>query len=370
MLLLHIGRGKAGSSTVQSTIDRNRDALRAHAVAVPSRSAQFRGHAVDVYRAMQQADGDETGLHDLRALLDDPGNQHVFVSSEFLFTAPRREIERLKQALGPHDVRIVAYLRDYPDWLRSLYVQETKRGRRVADFDDFYEAAAKRAPCRIFLGRWAEAFGWERLRVRHLAGLEEVGLVGDLEALLGCPLAAGRHQNASPHWIETEFLRALRARAAARGEPAPARAALAGVLTVLREVIDLHEPPEADYLTLTQYRRLEDAYLADAAWLAQRTDAPLPPATPDRTHERPFLPELAAAPPAVRNTAAKRLRRSLRLKEQPELRLLVLATIEEHWPGGAGSADAAILTNMDGDGLEAAARQDGPGTAQARGAAG
>jgi hypothetical protein len=363
MLLLHIGRGKAGSTTIQSTIDLNRDGLRAHAVAVPSRSAEFRGHAVDVYRAMQQAEGDETGLHDLRTLLDDPGNRHVFVSSEFLFTATRPEIERLKQALGPHDVRIVAYLRDYPDWLRSLYVQGAKRGRRVTDFDDFYEAAAKRAPCRAFLGRWADAFGWERLRVRHLGGLGEVGLVGDLEAVLGCPLAAGPDQNTSPHWIETEFLRALNARAAARGEPAPARAALAGVLTVLREVIDLHQPPEADYLTLVQYRRLEDAYLADAAWLAQRTDAPLPPATPDRTHERPFLPELAAAPPAVRDTAAKRLRRSLRLKEQPELRLLVLATIEEHWPGGAGSADAAILTDPDGEELDAVAPEAGLGDA-------
>jgi hypothetical protein len=349
MLLLHIGRGKAGSTTIQSTIDQNREVLQAHAVAVPSRSAEFRGHAVDVYRAMQQAEGDETGLHDLRALLDDPANRHVFVRSEFLFTAARTEIERLKQAIGPHEVRILAYLRDYPDWLRSLYTQGVKRGRRVTDFDDFYEAAAKRAPCRAWLARWGNAFGWEPMRVRHLAGLGDAGLIGDLEAVLGCPLAPGPDQNTSPHWIETEFLRALNARAAVRGEEAPSRAVLVAVLTVLREAIALHESPEAEYLTLAQHRQLEEAYLADAAWLAQRTDAPLPPAVADRTHERPFLPALSAAPQDVRETAARRLHRSLRLKEQPELRMLVMATVEERWPAiaGAGRYDPAALVLPD-----------------------
>ncbi|MFM9861215.1 hypothetical protein RUR49_22385 [Pseudoxanthobacter sp. M-2] len=341
MLLLHIGRGKAGSSTIQNTIDLNHEALLAQGIAVPSRASEHRGHAVDVSFGMQQAEGHEDALPGLRALLDDAANRHVFVSSEYLFTATRPEIDRLRQAIGPHDVRIVAYLRAYPDWLRSLYAQGIKRGRRASDFDAFFETAAKRAPSRAPLSRWAEAFGWERLRVRHLAGLDGGGLVADLESVLGCPLAAGPDQNASPHWIETEFLRAVHGHAASTGDTAPPRAALAAVLTVLREAIDLHAPDDAMYLTLSQHRALEDAYLADAAWLAQRTDAPLPPPLPDRTRERPFLPELAATPQDVRETIARRLRRSLRLKEQPEVRALVLATIAEHWPQARDVGDDA-----------------------------
>lgn len=332
MLLLHIGRGKAGSSTIQNTIDRNRDGLRAAGVVVPTASAEFRGHAVDVYNGMQGAEGHAGALPALRALLDDPAHRHVFVSSEFLFTATRPEIERLKQAVGPHDVRIVVYLRAYPDWLRSLYAQGVKRGRRTTDFDAFYEAAAKRAPSRALLTRWADAFGWERLRIRHLGGLEDGGLVADLAAVVGCPLVAGPDQNASPHWLETEFTRALYGHAAARGAAAPPRGSLAAVLTVVREAIDQHAPPDAEYLTLAQHRALDDAYLADAAWLAQRADAPLPPAVADRTRERPFLPGLGAAPAEVRETVAKRLRRSLRLKEQPAVRDLALAVAAEHWP--------------------------------------
>lgn len=341
MLLLHIGRGKAGSSTIQNTIDLNREALRAEGIAVPARASEHRGHAVDVSFGMREVEGHEDALPGLRALLDDPANRHVFVSSEYLFTATRPEIERLRQAIGPHEVRVVAYLRAYPDWLRSLYAQGVKRGRRASDFDAFFEAAGKRAPCRALLSRWADAFGWERLRVRHLGALDGGGLVADLEAVLGCPLATGPDQNASPHWIETEFLRAFHGRVAATGETAPPRVALAAVLTVLREAIDLHAPADAEYLTLAQHRSLEDAYLADAAWLAQRTDAPLPPPLPERTRERPFLPELAAAPQDVRETITRRLRRSLRLKEQPDVRALVLATIADHWPQASDVDDEA-----------------------------
>ncbi len=339
MLLLHIGRGKAGSSTIQATIDRNRAALAAAGVAVPSASAEHRGHAVDVYDGMQGTAGHEGTLPALRALLDDPAHRHVFVSSEFLFTATRPEITRLKDALGPHEVRIVVYLRAYPDWLRSLYAQGVKRGRRTSDFDAFYETAAKRAASRALLSRWADAFGWERLRVRHLGGLEGEGLVADLSAVVGCPLLAGPDQNTSPHWLETEFTRALYAHAAETGAAAPARGQLAAVLTVVREAIEQHAPADAEYLTLAQHRALEDAYLADAAWLAQRTDAPLPPAMPDRTRERPFLPDLSAAPEDVRETIGKRLRRSLRLKEQPDIRDLSLATIAAHWPQAQPAGD-------------------------------
>lgn len=355
MLLLHIGRGKAGSSTIQNTIDINRDALQASGIAVSTRSSDFRGHAVDVYFGMQEAEEHRDALPTLRRMLDDTAHRHVFISSEFLFTATRPEIDRLKQAIGPHDLRIVVYLRDYPVWLRSLYGQGIKRGRRSVDFDAFYETTAKRASCRVSLGRWANAFGWERMRVRHLAGLEaegstgeaadaatdttaRSGLVDDLQTVIGCPLAAGRDQNTSPHWIETEFLRALHAHARASGAPTPPRGSLAAPLTVLRETIELHAPADAEYLTLEQHRRLEDDYLADSAWLAQRTDAPLPPASPDRTRERPFLPTLATAPPIVREACAKRMRRSLRLKEQPEMRTLVLATLAAHWPEAEGLA--------------------------------
>jgi hypothetical protein len=59
-------------------------------------------------------------------------------------------------------------------------------------------------------------------------------------------------------------------------------------------------PPGAEYLTLAQHRRLAEAYIEDAEWLAKRTDAPMPPPLPERTAERPFLPTIAAAPVELR----------------------------------------------------------------------
>lgn len=333
MLILHIGRGKAGSSTLQNTLELNRAALQARGIAVPAHATEHRGHAVAVHLAMQRPDAADDALRELRALLDDPAHSHVFASSEFLFTATPAEIERLKQALGPHVPRIVVYLRDYSSWLRSFYGQGARRGGRVGDFDAFFDTAARRVSCRKSLTRWGEAFGWERLRVRHLAGLEG-GIVGDLEGVVGCALAPGPDQNASPHWLETEFLRALYVRTAGGGTPLPQRAGVPAVLAILREAVDLHGTPDAEYLTLAQQRRLDDAYRADADWLARRADAPPPPPLPGRSRERPFLPALSAAPADVRETVTRRLRRSVRLKQHPELRAGVLSLVAEHWRTG------------------------------------
>jgi hypothetical protein len=226
VLILHIGRGKAGSSTIQSTVATNREALLAHGIALSARSGEHRGHAVDVFFGMQQAEEHRDGLANLRALLDDERHRHVFVTSEYLFTATAPAIERLKQAIGPHDVGIIAYLRAYPEWLRSLYVQGIRRGRRHVDFDAFYARAAKRASCRAPLSQWADAFGWERMRIRHLGGLAAGGLIDDLASVLGCALQPGADLNASPHWLEVELLRAINA--AWPAEPAGRRRTSAG----------------------------------------------------------------------------------------------------------------------------------------------
>jgi hypothetical protein len=333
VLLLHIGRGKAGSSTIQNTVALNREALLAHGIALSARSGEHRGHAVDVFFGMQQAVEHRDGLANLRALLDDERHRHVFVTSEYLFTATAPAIERLKQAIGPHDVSIIAYLRAYPEWLRSLYVQGIRRGRRHVDFDAFYERAAKRASCRAPLSQWADAFGWERLRIRHLGGLTAGGLIDDLASVLGCVLRPEADQNTSPHWLEVELLRAINAEWPAQpaGDTAPAKSHLAPVWSIMREAIAEQAPPGAEYLTLAQHRRLSEAYLEDAAWLAGLTDAPMPPPLPERTAERPFLPTIAAAPGEFRETVARRLRRSLRLKEHPQTRDLVLAVLARHW---------------------------------------
>ncbi len=335
MLLLHIGRGKAGSSTIQNTVATNQDALLAHGIALSARSGEHRGHAVDVFFGMQLAEAHRDGLANLRARLDDERHRHVFVTSEYLFTATAPAIERLKQAIGPHDVRIIAYLRAYPDWLRSLYVQGIRRGRRDVDFDAFYRRAAKRASCREPLSQWADAFGWGRLRVRHLGSLPNGGLIDDLGSVLGCPLQPGADQNASPHWLEVELLRAINAAwpAEPSGDPAgaPAKADLAPVWSIVREAVALHAPPAAEYLTLAQHRRLADEYLEDATWLHGQADAPLPPSLPERTAERPYLPTIAQAPDAFRETVTRQLHRSVRLKAHPETRDLVLAVLARHW---------------------------------------
>lgn len=291
-VILHIGRNKAGSTTLQDFCLAERDELRAHGV-----DYVMFGHVAD-------SQPDVRGFRTFQDLMTDlharPGLSRL-VSNEFMFAWPEAYTEAAARALAGADVRIVAYIRPYADWLVSAYAEETRRGMNMRDIDEYLACMWPRISAWPYLRKWGECFGWDRLTVRALspAELHQGDLVTDFLHALGLPMRPGvrRRSNVAPHWIELELTRQLAER---NGETEWAGVSAEAVEPLLAELRPLlARTPPATYLSLAQRGSLLELYNEDIERIRGAGGANLAPARADGGAERPFTPSLAQAPDEV-----------------------------------------------------------------------
>lgn len=145
-VVLHIGSGKTGTSTLQRVLRRNPDPLRAAGYYYPRTPGRVRHTQLGLYvrpddELVRHADwltGDHTDpvafRRDFRRRLDREiaraDASGVVFSDEGLFSAGDRTIRRMRQLTGRlgGKVRLVVYLRRQDDHLISRYQQVVKMG--------------------------------------------------------------------------------------------------------------------------------------------------------------------------------------------------------------------------------------------------
>jgi hypothetical protein len=223
MLHLHIGFHKAGSTTLQTFLRDNAAALAAAGVDYPEigrRAEDIAHHGLS--KGLKTRRGDHAELEALWRGIGERarGERTVVVSSEGL---EQVDPEPLAGWLAGAPVRVIAYVRDLPSRLVSIYAQSTKRGHSTLDFDAFVarELTLDRTLSAPKLKAWADAVGAANVRVRSLdAGcldggevvsdfLAAIGLGADARERLG--LVAPGPLNVSPGWRTLEALRGLNA---------------------------------------------------------------------------------------------------------------------------------------------------------------
>lgn len=308
MIYVHIGRGKVGSSTIQRALKDNAAALRKAGFSWPPSAERTRFNFVALAHRLQRVDWKSGVAEELRALVTRSAGNKVVVSSEFLFTMGTERLQRLRQLSGP-DALVLAYVRNYAAWLRSTYIQGIRQGQRSQDFDAYYRSGLAAISVRPSLSRWAEAFGADALRVRHLESLPGDDLVADFGRGIGAELVPPRNKNRSPHWLTIELLRAL---LECEPEAEGLRARWPGVRALIREFQKRIKPlaiPDAQYCSLSQHRELAALYTEDCAWLDAEFGMAPPPAAPPPV-DRPFLPTLATSPASVHEIVAQQLPRT------------------------------------------------------------
>ncbi len=171
-VVLHVGSGKTGTSTIQAFCRRNRDRLRAAGVLYPRTPGEARHGrlGLSIRSDAELAASPHWGRQpwsdpaefrtdfrrDLTAEIAEAGAPTVLFSDEGLFAATSDAgLARLRQLLDDlaRSVRVVVYLRRQDDHLVSRYQQLVKTGevRRLAAWatDDFssiydYDAALRR----------------------------------------------------------------------------------------------------------------------------------------------------------------------------------------------------------------------------------
>jgi hypothetical protein len=347
MIYLHIGRGKTGSGTIQHFLASVEPKLD------PGRYQIIPRRRLGV--ALGVAEKKTVSSHapdELRALLAASPNTTFFLSHEFLYDVqdPAR-IELIRGIMGPHDVTVIAYVRDYASLIVSKYNQSTKKGKNVEDFDAFAARRAELLSAVPSLTAWAGVFGWSNMRIRTLdpASLEGGNLVHDYASAVGLVDRLGdvkqeTRKNISPPWEWLELRRAViegtRGRGG-RGQRPSLRAAHA-VLKNLQEEAQrqrlalLHD--KVQYVTPDQWRQLRDSYNEELATLNSHIkDTQLPLFVGKEPPPRPYLPAVESYPPTFAGGLAKIIKTSAP-RDDHERR--VLADIYQRLTGVPGQRSA------------------------------
>jgi len=324
-LFLHIGRGKSGSSTIQSLAVDHAPFMKSQGVICPLTVHGMANHA-RLASALYEPLTDPATLKKFRKDVRKHLKAKVFVSAEALFSLNRPHLKHLKRLIGDRETRILCYVRDYPGWLQSVYAQRTKRSVNTLDFDEYYRATRQTTTVLPRLERWAEAFGWDKMRIRPLdaASLAGGDLITDVLQAMEVNASPGEVEslNVTPHWITLELQRALVMAAAQAGVTIDPRA---GRVTraLFESCATGVKPSKVQYFTKEQWLDLAELYKADMKALSQRTEVPLA-INLREPGERAFLPEFSAIP----ETVVTSIRQKLELPEhtsrmQPDMTALV-----------------------------------------------
>ena len=185
-LIVHIGAGKTGSTSIQHTLRGAAERLKQQRVLYLGMNLEFapsifhgwqRPTGANEFYAMSPADSNRELLAVLESVIDHSqkaGIDRAIWSNEWLFPRSRSALPTLKHlAAQGIDVRVIAYVRRHDAWLRSSYVQwGLKHKTYPGALMDFAAFKKKRPPdFAKHLKPWRDAFG-DTLIIRNL---DEVG---------------------------------------------------------------------------------------------------------------------------------------------------------------------------------------------------
>lgn len=252
MLYLHIGTSKTGSTSIQHFLTQTpleRFGLgqiacfglgNAWKLAAASGTRNAERYWVEHRKRMSKAEFDRNRQEiwdQLSRELASADSRDFVASTEFLYRhcyGEPRALEVLRDRLlaGFGDVRIILYLRDQRDYLRSFYAQTVVGHTRSAmDFDSFISRTRRSRELwdyRTGVRLWAQVFGAERLTVIPFDRANFIGhdLIRDFVARLPVSMAAlplpgdgFAPENVTPGYAQVRMIRALNQRSQSPGHP-------------------------------------------------------------------------------------------------------------------------------------------------------
>jgi hypothetical protein len=299
LIYLHIGRNKAGSTTLQDFFLHNRAVLEQNNIRYALYS-HLKDSVPGVLGFAHQLD------------IKDYAHAHpdvnLLISSEWMFYFNEFHTSSVADALRGLPVKVIAYIRPYHSWVCSSYAQDIRSGESRDDFDAYFESLRPRFAVWPCLRRWGEQMGWDNIVVRLIDRqntpwdriTEDFLTLLGLEPDIGVPVPAS---NRGTHWAITELLRALAGNGVGLGETRELTKLLENALDA-----DPHFDRDIQYLTPVQGAELAAVYQDDFAKINAFTGAGIIPEPLPHLPERPFLPAFSHLPPAILRDFAARAR--------------------------------------------------------------
>jgi len=208
MLYLHIGSGKAGSTTIQHYLHNNKARLQDNDIFLPESTCPPHNINIAAFAVADSCDAGEK-LHpilnrigvenvdeamsfrnkfskDFQDEINASDKARVVISSEFCFSLKQDEVENLYALFSPvaETIKIIVYLRRQDDFWCSRYVQNVKSGKNT----DLFELPDKSDAERILdyysiLCRWASTLGKSNIIVRPFVKSQLTGFNPALDIL-------------------------------------------------------------------------------------------------------------------------------------------------------------------------------------------
>jgi hypothetical protein len=321
-LFLHIGRNKAGSTTLQ-------DYFAAHADWLASLGINYAlfGHACGTVPGLPNY----PSHHDIMRHCQANPEQALLISNELIGGFTPDMAREMARDLAQFEPLVLAYVRPYRDWIRSSYAFDTRIGINGRDIDAYQRHIAPRVSFWPSLAPWGEILGWDRVRVRSVDTRDLAGgdLITDALTAIGLPAPPLQpaFSNRMPSWMAIEAMRLVTGKPDGNGWT-QATLAMAATLEILIDEATsscgLAGTP-AVYLAQSQARDLADLYNGDLEKLSAASGTVLTPDNAGGAPCRPFLPEAARIPQPILRHVFNRAADADILAAQPETAAFIRA---------------------------------------------
>jgi hypothetical protein len=166
-IIFHIGMDKTGSTSIQHHLFYNRDTLREEFNIDYSHYGLVWGHHLALAAKFGFSSNDLKEFSDhpdqlpnwLNIADDLPAitSSTIFSSEHFCYGATPSKVRHLKNLFAPHECQVVAYVRNFSSWLRSLY-KETFKWQPAVGFSEFVDYSDTRLDIVPFFNMWRHEF--------------------------------------------------------------------------------------------------------------------------------------------------------------------------------------------------------------------
>jgi len=191
-LILHIGRHKTGTSSLQRFLHINRDRLESHGIYYPVSGATPLAHH-DIARHLNaravlrfsehEREKHTQAFNNLRLEIANRTDTVLLSSEGFQNCKPKL----LARALDSDAVRVIVYIREQVDYLVSAYQQKVHATNYSGSLEEFSDGFG--VDYDTFLRRWEDAFDRSNMTVRIYSrkSLKDTDIVSDFCQNIGIP---------------------------------------------------------------------------------------------------------------------------------------------------------------------------------------
>jgi hypothetical protein len=158
-ILIHIGMGRCGSSSIQHALRIKRSELASKGILYPETNPIEDGHHVLGLLSDKKLEEAQRGWMNVITEFEKSRCTTLLVSTELLIGISPKLFEFIKGVISHYFVEIIFITRNQRELLPSIYAQWIKAGIVFTSFQHFYNVTKKEWHFTNILERWSDAYG-------------------------------------------------------------------------------------------------------------------------------------------------------------------------------------------------------------------